>query len=325
VHPAITTFDESGNPSTLPSPVIPQSVLAVDIAANANGNDIAIVAAGSDKVIRTSVSNIAQESSPGFVNCSSLHTTLEVPGSPVAVSFWGDKLVAQTREPAAIYVLSGDGGSPIMLPGNSVADTGHNLFHREASSTSAIACASCHPEGSDDGHTWVFDSIGQRRTQRLGGDLFDTAPFHWDGDMSGLGAIMDEVFVNRMGGTRQGPRHVSAMERWMGTMPTVPISLPNASDAQIKHGADLFVKAGCQTCHSGSMFTNNQNADVGTGKAFQVPSLIGVGNRAPYLHDGCAATLKDRFGPCGGGDKHGHTSDLSEADIDDLVAYLETL
>jgi cytochrome c peroxidase len=65
--------------------------------------------------------------------------------------------------------------------------------------------------------------------------------------------------------------------------------------------------------------------DVGTGKPYQVPSLRGLAARAPYMHDGCAATLHDRFGPCGGGDRHGVTSALTTDQIDDLVAYLETL
>jgi cytochrome c peroxidase len=64
---------------------------------------------------------------------------------------------------------------------------------------------------------------------------------------------------------------------------------------------------------------------VGTGRAFQVPPLMGLAARAPYMHNGCATTLHDRFGPCGGGDKHGKTSHLSAAQINDLVAYLETL
>jgi hypothetical protein len=55
-----------------------------------------------------------------------------------------------------------------------------------------------------------------------------------------------------------------------------------------------------------------------------VPSLLGIGNRPPYLHDGCAATLADRFGPCGGA-SHGNTADLGPGQIADLVAYLETL
>jgi len=73
--------------------------------------------------------------------------------------------------------------------------------------------------------------------------------------------------------------------------------------------------------------TNNNSVAVGTGEMFQVPSLRGVGWRAPYMHDGCAATLSDRFtdATCGGGDQHGMTSQLSEADRADLIAYLQSL
>ncbi len=58
-----------------------------------------------------------------------------------------------------------------------------------------------------------------------------------------------------------------------------------------------------------------------------MPSLVRIGTRAPFMHDGCAPTLKDRFTnpACGGGDRHGKTSHLSDAQLDDLVAYLETL
>lgn len=59
---------------------------------------------------------------------------------------------------------------------------------------------------------------------------------------------------------------------------------------------------------------------------FQVPSLLGLASRAPYLHTGCAKTLRDRFKPeCGGADAHGQTSHLSVAQLDDLAVYLETL
>jgi cytochrome c peroxidase len=56
---------------------------------------------------------------------------------------------------------------------------------------------------------------------------------------------------------------------------------------------------------------------------------VGVGARGPFMHNGCAPTLRDRFAKgndqCTGGDKHGVTSQLSTEDIDDLVNYLETL
>jgi hypothetical protein len=86
---------------------------------------------------------------------------------------------------------------------------------------------------------------------------------------------------------------------------------------------------GCAGCHSGDHFTDNANVWVGTTEAdrtLQVPSLVAVGYRAPFLHNGCAGTLIDRFDPaCGGGDNHGHTSTLTDAEKADLVAYLESL
>jgi hypothetical protein len=57
-----------------------------------------------------------------------------------------------------------------------------------------------------------------------------------------------------------------------------------------------------------------------------VPSLIGVHARAPYMHDGCAATLRDRFEhPFCGGPRHGDLSKLKPDDITALIAYLESL
>jgi hypothetical protein len=43
------------------------------------------------------------------------------------------------------------------------------------------------------------------------------------------------------------------------------------------------------------------------------------------MHDGCARTLTQRFGICGGGDAHGKTSQLNETQIGELVAFMQTL
>jgi len=56
-----------------------------------------------------------------------------------------------------------------------------------------------------------------------------------------------------------------------------------------------------------------------------VPSLLGVGYREPLMHDGCAATLKDRFDGTCGGEMHGTLLGLSDQNRADLVAYLQTL
>jgi cytochrome c peroxidase len=267
-------------------------------------------------------------------------SSITLPGQPVAVASNPAGFVVQIRELSAgngqgpALVVS-DGASvteTILLPGASMADTGHYLFHRNASASSTLACASCHPEGHDDGHVWVFDTLGSRRTPTVSGGVLATAPLHWSGDMSDLTDIMHEVFEKRMGGdpAQAGPRHVAAFAKWLQTLPAQPAS-PTGSQVQIDHGRQLFNSAetGCTRCHNGPHLTNNQTIDVGTGQAFQVPTLIGVAARAPFMHSGCAATLADRFDPnnasCNGGDSHGNTSQLSPSDVTDLVAYLETL
>lgn len=328
----VSEVDPTGDPDSpdLPtSPALIGASLPVDLAVDATGAKMLVAAAGSNVVFQLSSDQLHNESVPansGFMNCSSQMGT-PIEGEPIAVAFWNGRPIAQTRQPAGIVFVD-DTSDKIALPGEDMADTGHFLFHHAANETASLACASCHPEGQEDGNTWVFDPIGPRRTQTISGDVLATAPLHWDGDMSGLDAIMSEVFVRRMGGLHQGPRHVLAFSKWMTTLPSLPVS-PRGTQSQIDHGKELFEgKADCASCHSGTHFTSNQNKDVGTGRSFQVPMLKGISHRAPYMHDGCAPTLHDRFvGPasCTGGDKHGNVSILSTQEIDDLVAYLETL
>jgi mono/diheme cytochrome c family protein len=253
-----------------------------------------------------------------------------VPGPAVAVAFTPDgALVAQTREPAALVVLRDvPWGTPVTIPLSDEprADTGHDLFHRD--SGGGIACASCHPEGAEDGRVWRFSGIGDRRSQALHVGLEGTAPFHWDGDLDTLGALMDEVFVGRMGGVRQSAGRLQGLTDWLFSLEP-PRAPRDADDPVALRGRALFHSeaVGCATCHAGSRLTNNESVDVGTagGRLLQVPSLVAVGYRAPFMHDGCATTLADRFDPACGGSAHGHLDGLGAEDIASLVAYLETL
>jgi mono/diheme cytochrome c family protein len=331
VHSTITVFSTDGTLEGKPAmPAIPFTMLPVDVAASSDGDQLAMVAAGNDMVIQTSRSGLeseAQFNGEFGGSCAFSQVATPVAGEPIAVAFDdSNRIVVQTREPATIQILN-SGSAAIALSDISVKDTGHEMFHRNTNGFAPLACASCHPEGRDDGRTWNFDPIGARRTQFVSGGILATAPLHWDGDMAGLETIMSEVFVKRMGGMAQGPRRVNAFAKWIDALPSLPVSPPADVEA-VERGKVLFhdAKVACATCHTGERLTDNKAADVGTGKAFQVPSLMNLAPRAPFMHDGCAKTLHDRFDPtCGGGDKHGQTSHLSPSDIDDLVAYLETL
>jgi cytochrome c peroxidase len=234
-------------------------------------------------------------------------------------------LIAQSREPAALYIYQGlGGGVPLTIPlsMSSVADRGHHLFHSDPGG--GIACASCHPEGGDDGHTWDFQTSGPRRTLNLRGTLDGTAPYHWTGESKDMPNLIDDVFVGRMHGPMLSNQDMSALGSWLISIAPPPAKLITDMDSVIR-GRGLFNgSAGCSACHNGPKLTNNATMDVGTGDRFQVPSLIGVGWHTPLLHNGCAHTIEERLTICAT-PQHGSTGALSKLQIADLVAYLDTL
>jgi cytochrome c553 len=233
-------------------------------------------------------------------------------------------ILVQSREPATLQILT-QRVDPIVLATERKADLGHQVFH--AATGGKLACASCHPDGGEDGLTWEFVGLGARRTQSLRGGILDTAPFHWNGDMTSLDHLMHDVFVGRMQGGPVDRERVQALGRWLDQVPTIKPSRWHAGE-MVDRGKALFESSAtaCTTCHKGADFTNGGSFDVGTGGSFQVPQLHNLAFRAPFMHNGCAKTLADRFSSaCGGDDRHGLTSRLTQAQIADLIAYLESL
>ncbi len=301
-------------------------VLPVDLAVSPDGKRVAVASAGSGTV---SVLNADQLGfiSGGICGARVTPTSFE----PVGVAFTpqGD-LVVHDREPAQLRVFDPDQKltATILLSGEPPNAPGYTLFHNGGRGTgAAVACASCHPEGREDGHVWTFTGAkGPVRTQTVAGGINDTAPFHWAGNLKSIDAVVEETLVGRMGHPVPGDATVASLKSWMQAIPA-PRTAAGAPAEAISHGKELFndTAVGCASCHTGPQFTNGASSDVGTGDKFQVPSLRGVGARGPWMHDGCATTLRARFGTCGGGDKHGKTSQLTPEDLDALTAYLQTL
>ncbi|MEO8699032.1 MAG: cytochrome-c peroxidase [Kofleriaceae bacterium] len=247
-------------------------------------------------------------------------------GPPTSVAFTpsGDLVIFYPEAPALIVrTNAGTAARRIALPGKPANDAGRNVFH--AQTRIGLACASCHPEGMDDGLTWNFAQFGARRTQSLAGHILERAPYHWTGDQASLPVLMDDVFAQRMSGGFLTEREKNALGPWLNRIAApAPAEVDGAAALR---GKDIFESAstGCVSCHNGALMTNNSLVNVGTGGKFKVPSLIGVGNRAPFMHDGCAATLMDRFTTCGNTAAHGITQNLSTEQLGDLVSYLNSL
>lgn len=108
-------------------------------------------------------------------------------------------------------------------------------------------------------------------------------------------------------------------------------------------GKALFLSSElrCADCHVPPRFTDSTTNfllhDVGTltpasGNrlggplpGIDTPTLVGLWNTAPYLHDGSALSLESVLVSRNSNDQHGVTSQLSATQVSDLVAYLMSI
>lgn len=207
---------------------------------------------------------------------------------------------------------------------------GRALFHASGDfhiSNDGRACASCHPNGRDDGLVWSTPG-GPRQTPMLAGRLRDTAPYGWDGAGSDLSHHLDHTLA-RLGGFGLEPKERAALIRYISTLPG-PSAHPSTAASGIERGQAVFLSSGCASCHSvEGGWTDGRSHEVSsrvradTVAAFDTPSLRFVGGTAPYFHDGRYSTLRDLLtrsdGPMGAARK------MPAEDIDALETFVRSL
>jgi len=192
-----------------------------------------------------------------------------------------------------------------------------------------MSCASCHPGGHTTGLN--FDTLGDgsygaaKNTPSLLG-VGPTAPYAWTGRFPTLAGQVSQSFESSLHGPQADEATVADLTAYLETLgPPPPRRSPD--DAAARRGAGVFEAGRCGSCHRAPSFTSGGvkrvGIDDGEGghRAFNPPSLRGVGWTAPYFHDGRAATLDRAIE-----DHHpGLRAPLTPADRADLKAYLETL
>src|SRR6185436_20442876 len=107
-------------------------------------------------------------------------------------------------------------------------DRGRRLFHtsRDARLSQGRACASCHPEGRDDGLVWTSPD-GPRQTPTLAGRLEDSAPYGWFGESPTVKEHVRKTFT-RIGGTGLddpgAAEDLEALLAYVAQIPPPPVS-----------------------------------------------------------------------------------------------------
>jgi YVTN family beta-propeller protein len=252
------------------------------------------------------------------------------------------------REVARVSRLCSDPVPPRLRLGAKVF---HSANQAEVPTTGAfwLSCELCHYDGRTDGVTWQF-AAGPRQTPSLAGGTKDTGRLTWTARRPSL-LRLDVTFNTEMGGHMQlddpeGRVLLEALAAYIDEA-IAPTPLARAPGEAARRGEAIFARAsvGCAGCHRGPRYTDSADGplhDVGTcnpadlphhdveGRRrapclFDTPSLTGVGATAPYLHDGSAATLRDVLTTRNANDRHGRTSQLTPAELDDLVAFLESV
>lgn len=235
---------------------------------------------------------------------------------------------------------------------------GKRLFHSADRTDLArdqwVSCATCHFDGEMDSRTWFFPDGPRNTTSLLG--VAETLPVHWSGDLDELQDVETTIRGIQAGtGLAEGSdncdpacdqaapnsgrsKNLDDLAEYMANLefPSNPNRRQDGSLSEAAlRGNALFESdvTGCADCHEAPLYTDRKKHDVGTGQSmkerkgseFDTPSLRGIYKTAPYLHDGSAATLLDVLtaqNPLG---QHGTTSALSDQEIYDLIAFMQSL
>jgi mono/diheme cytochrome c family protein len=187
-----------------------------------------------------------------------------------------------------------------------------------------LSCATCHFDGRNDGLTWTF-TRGPRQTPSLAGKVSLQEPVRWDGARATVADDAMRTSQGLMGGAGMTQLDAERIAKFVDTTPEVDVARRASDDPAVERGRAIFNSAevGCITCHNGPRHTDRKKYAL-YGLEAQTRALVGISASAPYLHDGRAKTLRDVLLLARDGSM-GDTSSLTDAQLDDLVAYLESL
>lgn len=275
----------------------------------------------------------------------------------LALSRDGKRLyVANRLDDTVTYVDAGRGvvaGTIVVgqLAGRTPVRRGEQYFYSAQFSFSRqFSCSSCHLDAIADGLSWDLEQDGFGldvvSTKSLEG-LAESAPYKWSGTTPDLetecGQLSERYFFRSQGFRGAELADVVSFLKSIpvrpnrNRLPTGNLTLAQARGRAIflrkvtNDGRTIIPVLRCDTCHFGPVFTSTQLADVGTRRladragTFDTPQLLNLAYKTSYLHDGSARTLKELWVLFNPRDLHGVTSDLSSADLDDLVEYVKTL
>jgi YVTN family beta-propeller protein len=229
----------------------------------------------------------------------------------------------------------------------SLARKGEALFHDAGRSFNQwYSCNTCHSDGHTNGldfdtlnDGWqdmsVLHQHSRKKVPTLRRVLY-TKPWTWHGWQTSLENATVESFTKSMQGEKPTSEEAEAVVAFLASLDFPRNPNRGADDSiteQAQRGREVFrsPKAACASCHSGPEFTDGKIHTTGLEeprdvyRGYNPPSLRGVYDKDPYLHDGRAKTLKDALQGAHNPEEVTGLGSLTDTELDDLIAYLQTL
>jgi YVTN family beta-propeller protein len=253
----------------------------------------------------------------------------EATGELLVTNYFSDTvsvLDAETGEHLATIPLGPPQPMTVWRKGEMLFNDGRLCFQQW------FSCASCHQEDATvDGLSWDLanDGLGNPKNAKSMHDVHDTPPAMWSGVRRDIDVAV--AAGQRFLGFLPEPENHRALMAFIGSPRRAPNPYRRGDAEALKQGERVFHRARCHVCHPAPTFTDRRMHDVGVindtdlRSRFDTPSLRECYRTGPFLHDGRAQTLRKIFTEHNPDDLHGLTSGLTEAEMDQLVAYLRSL
>lgn len=213
------------------------------------------------------------------------------------------------------------------------------------------SCYTCHPDYHEDG--LVYNMAGKDMGRNVTNvqslrEINHTAPYKWNGKNQSVykqdGMRFSTVLTRTeafsfpdldalssfiLTGIKNPP---NMMYNPKGELTAAQLRGKEIFERTVdNYGKVIPEKGRCVTCHPAPYYSNFSFEDVGTISEsddtiqFDTPHLNNIFASAPYLHDGRAVTLEEIWTLYGGHDNHGVVNDMTKMQLNDLIAYLNSL
>lgn len=193
------------------------------------------------------------------------------------------------------------------------------------------ACTGCHPmDARTDGLNWDLLNDGMGNPKNCKSMLLShaTPP-----------AMITGIRPDAETAVRAGFKYIqfaqvpdsyaSSVDAYLSSLKALPS--PFLDKGKLSHsarrGEKQFNELGCNYCHPSPYYTDmkmhtfvSPNDSLGE-QSWDSPTLIEVWRTGPYLHDGRCAKMKEVFVK----EKHGIHKELTDSELNDLVAYVLSL